>query len=141
MTTNTATKSKVRPTLSASDLEHLLYLCKSESPISDKSLGLIYRLAPLLAKISGSTTAHTHSPTHPVTYPASHPAPTKPTKPAIATSNLQYWEQCHNKYIDSPAECSGNEIEAAQEHRYLNDLMSPDEKAVFESASLANLGL
>lgn len=45
----------------------------------------------------------------------------------------QYWKRCYLKYVEDEYSCTVPEIEAALEHKYLNDLMSPEEEANFET--------
>jgi len=45
----------------------------------------------------------------------------------------EYWSRCHSKYLELPMACTVAEIDAAQEHRYLHDLMSPEEVATYEA--------
>jgi len=44
----------------------------------------------------------------------------------------EYWSRCHSKYLELPMACTVAEIDAAQEHRYLHDLMSPEEVTAYE---------
>ena len=44
----------------------------------------------------------------------------------------QYWEACYLQFQKHPNVCTVPQIEAAQEHMYLNDLMTPEEIAAFE---------
>ena len=46
-----------------------------------------------------------------------------------------YWKRCYLKYSNAPVSCTIPEIEAAEEYRYLHDLMTPIEVKVFESRS------
>jgi len=48
----------------------------------------------------------------------------------------QYWEECYLKFLDGAVSCTIPELDAAAEHRYLHDLMTPDELEVFESKML-----
>ena len=44
-----------------------------------------------------------------------------------------YWEYCYMQHMQGK-ECTPAMLEAANEHRYLNDLMSKEEEAEFEEA-------
>jgi hypothetical protein len=196
-------KVKYRPVLTAEQIQHMLYLAKTEQPISSASLSIIATLVPWEAKIANGvanaayTTATKTSlmdqlggaaplveslvepvtslgseasagkegarscsdPLDPTLDPtlASTPKPAKPAKPAkpmldpapTAAPKLSatdyaakelYWEACYAKRTSyGPASCTLLELEAAQEHAYLNDLMSDTELADFEAATFNSL--
>ena len=44
----------------------------------------------------------------------------------------QYWEACYIQFQKNPNLCTVPQIEAAHEHMYLHDLMTPEEVAAFE---------
>lgn len=44
-----------------------------------------------------------------------------------------YWKTCYEKYTKNQYSCTVPEIEAALEHKYLNDLMNPEETIAFEA--------
>lgn len=45
----------------------------------------------------------------------------------------QYWERCYKKFQYMFDSCTVPEIEAAYEHMYLNDLMSPEQVTIHEA--------
>ena len=45
----------------------------------------------------------------------------------------QHWENCYNQFLKSPDLCTVPQIEAAYEHMYLNDLMTPEQIVTFEA--------
>lgn len=44
-----------------------------------------------------------------------------------------HWENCYNQFIKSPDLCTVAMIEAAYEHMYLNDLMTPEQVTAHEA--------
>lgn len=140
MTRPTSIKSaetKYRPVLTSEQILHILYLAKSELPsISTTSMSLISTLAPFQAKIenSGITAAYTTTPRTPTNTLEALGAGT-PESASLATSNLVkevYWQNCYNKYTADPIACTLDELLAAKEHMYLNDLMTEAELTDFE---------
>ena len=130
---------KYRPVLTAVQIAHILVLAKTETPLSHASISVITTLAPFLAKIenAGIQAAYTEAPDKPsvadslgFTLPLTE-AELDPT--ANATSKEEYWEQCYIAYIKNPAYLSLDQIQAAKEHMYLNDLMTAEEAKDFES--------
>ena len=132
-------RTKYRPVLTASQITHILTLCKQEQPISAESFNVISILAPFEAKIAARavtpayTTAARSKANSLEALGGAAPTP----EPEITKE--QYWEQCYNKYRHYPASCTVEEIHAAQEHMYLHDLMSAEETAEFEARTLAQL--
>lgn len=119
---------KYRPVLPAHLIEHILALAKSENPISASSIEVVGILAPFQAKIQNDslTPAYTTEPKQSLEEKLGMSTPHYDDK-------VDYWAACYNKYVATPAECSLAEIQAAQEHMYLNNLMSDEEVAVFEA--------
>lgn len=124
-------KKKYRPVLSAGAISHILALAKSESPITSASLEVISILAPFMAKIENDAISAAYEATPKqsleeklgIGVPVTHP---------IVLAKEAYWEVCYSKYKTNPTSCSLQEIQAAREHMYLHDLMSPQEIAEFE---------
>lgn len=133
-------KSKYRPVLTALQIKHILKLAKLESPLSDASLSVISTLSVFAAKIDNAGIA-----------PAYTLSSSKPKESLLASlgdtdtlaeleregdiarlSKEQYWEECFDKYSTNPSSCTVEEIKAAEEHMYLNDLMSPEQEAAYE---------
>lgn len=124
---------KYRPSLTACMVDHILHLAKSESPISSESISLIGVLAPFQAKIQNDAITEAYTTAPPKKSVEESLGMVTPTK---HLSKEDYWEECHVKYTANPTECSLQEIEAAREHAYLHDLMTIEEKELFESNML-----
>lgn len=123
---------KYRPSLTAAQVSHILLLAKTESPISEDSFSLIATLAPFQAKIEndGIGAAYTVS-TKPKANSMESLVAIEPIMPGL--SKERYWEACHDLYITNPTACNLQVIQAAQEHRYINDLMTPEEEKAHET--------
>ena len=146
MTKHQATSQKYRPVLSALQIAKILELAKREQPLSNESMAVISQLSPFMAKIenAGITAAYTlKGRATPDLLSLLGGTPTaNPTGPeALGLTRQVYWEQCYQAYNIDPASCSLKQIEGAKEWMYLNDLMSEEEKAEFESPSLSQLQL
>lgn len=130
--------TKYRPVLTSAQILHILCLAKSEQPhISLESMGLIAVLAPFQAKIenAGVVAAYTTVPEKPKANSLEALGSFSREKSDTATRGNKelYWKQCYEKVTEhGPAQCSLQEIEAANEHRYINDLMSPQEEEQYE---------
>lgn len=145
MTTRIATK--YRPVLTAAQIEHILLLAKSEVPISQDSYSLIVTLAPFQAKILNAaiTPAYTTTPRVSSTslealggvatnnFTGVVRSATNGSDQAAFLTKAEIWEAAYHKYTTNPASCSLQELRDSQEHAYLNDLMSSEELAAFES--------
>ena len=148
-----AIKAKYRPVLTAVQIEQILYLAKSEQPMTAMSMSLISTLAPFQAKIHNSALTPAYiiadnakarqadvmqslgslsSLDSTVADPYAASTSTSAINPN-GLSKQQYWEACYNKFKIDPISCSLAEIEASQEHAYLNELMSVKELAAFEN--------
>jgi len=157
--------NKYRPSLTAKQIQHIVSLAKREQPISNNSLSLLSVLSPFLAKIenAGIMPAYTLAPTtHSKASlassaftlsslgldsldkvmeasklsiaPNSELADSRPLEDA-SLSKQEQWEACFIKYVEDIDACTLPELQGAQEWRYLNDLMSPEEMAAFERAN------
>lgn len=137
-----ATTAKYRPVLTASQITKVLELAKTECPISDLSFSLISTLAPFQAKIEadGIQPAYIPAPVRPSATSLealggeipSIPSPS-PTAPKEIKEVV--WQHSYFKYMDDPVSCSLQEIQEANEWKYLNDLMTPEELRLFEANS------
>ncbi len=132
-----ALRKKYRPSLTGAQIDHILELAKadfsSSANLAGQSYAVIAVLAPFKAKIDNSGIAEAYS--------------INPPKPSIEESlgmipaiNLkstkeELWALAYAKYSLSPATCTLAEIEAAHEHMYLNDLMTPEQLAKFEAGN------
>lgn len=126
--------AKYRPSLTISQIRHAIKLAKLESPISQESVNLVKTLAPFLTKIETESI---------------EPAYVAEDKPSILDSlgaedifstpssrlesKVIYNKIAYAKYKESPESCTLEEIAAAQEHAYINDLMTPTEEAKYEA--------
>ena len=136
--------AKFRPTLSSSELLKALELARSESPRTDAGSSLIYRLAPFESKIIESGT---------YIGPASTLSMKEATSASYGADNLgvgtsasrgtvplatkeAYWLACYTKYCNDPESCTEQDLAASNEYRYINDLMDPEEIAIFEQGTL-----
>ena len=128
-------KKKYRPVLSAGAISHILALAKSESPITSASLEVISILAPFMAKIENDAISAAYEATPKQSLEEKlgigMPLPNK-HETTMTLTKEEYWESCYAKYKNLPTECTLKEIQAAREHMYLHDLMSPQEIAEFE---------
>ena len=158
---------KYRPVLTANQITHILNLAKLENPLSDISLSVISTLSVFQTKIDNaavlpaySSIQSTASASTAVTreekqlldlgeIPATSGAS---TSAALAHSGIYpnatdlvdkevYWEECHTKYKYTPELCSVKELSAAQEHMYLNDLMTAEQEAAWEAKIARELDL
>ena len=138
MPQNTPTP-KYRPVLTAAQITHILHLAKTENPISSQSVSVIGTLAPFQAKIenAGLTPAYT------ITSTSKEDKKRDlifslgiPTASTSYMSKEEVWERCYTKYKLTPTACSLEEIAAAKEHMYLNDMMTDEELKSFEQGTL-----
>lgn len=191
---NKAAIKKYRPVLTAVQIEKIIFLAKTETPISDSSRSLIGTLAPFLAKIQANAVNAAYTNVPPVQVSdlqdrphdsdpvgantdtnlytgastTGHPdqlPPIKENQEEIDTTThsahikgnsadlilwdeipmsiksdpadkVAYWYECYAKYLQNPVSCTLDEIDAANEHKYLNDLMTPLELKAFEARSI-----
>ena len=133
---------KYRATVTASMVAKILYLARTESPITEESIQLVAKFAPLQAKIdnAGLAIAYTTSPKESTLESLgevdSSLLNTYTLDTLLYSSKEAYWEACYLKYVDVPHDCDISTIAAAKEHMYINDLMSEEEIAEFEATSL-----
>ena len=143
---------KYRPSLTKTQIEQIIALCKVDG--STHSLDVLRALAPFYAKIQHSAIkeAHTVQPKQSVyellgmDTPQATVTSTQETntaseiKEATAdtidindyVTNADYWLACYTKYEADKVSCTVQEIEAAKEHMYLNDLMTPEQEEEWE---------
>lgn len=134
--------AKYRPVLTAEQIEHILALAKTESPISATSFSVIATLSPFYAKIQNNAVTAAYSTTEKSSkFSVDSLGGTSSTHPDNTSydSNVSkeaYWEQCYTKYeIAGPASCTVEELQAVAEYRYLHDLMTPEEQTAFETGT------
>lgn len=126
--THSKSKGKYRPSLPAHLIAHIVDLAKKEIPMSTESIELIGILAPFMAKVENLAMAPAYT-----TTPKLSMFESIGGEVADASEpKEEYWYRCYLKLIAKPNQCSLKEIEAANEHRYLNGLMDALEMASFE---------
>ena len=137
---------KYRPVLTATQIEFILTMAKLEQPISELSFSIIRTLAPFQAKIQNNSITPAYSTAVGTTKGNLMDSlggtdsleslesldSSSPYSPSSPYNKQAYWEACYKKFTSDPIHCSLAEIEAAQEHAYINDLMSAAEIADFE---------
>jgi len=150
---NTSTKSKnkttkYRPVLTSLQITHILHLAKAENPLSDLSLSVVSTLSVFQTKIENAAVLPAYS--------SILSTATKEEKQLLdlggtpiesaSTALVEYreqltkeesWELCYAKYLLNPDSCSIDELEAAMEHMYLHDLMTPAQEAAYENKAAA----
>lgn len=134
--------------------------------ISAASMKVIAVLSPFLAKIENDALAASHTasykpsmlellgctekqeleqPVHDKGAPKDYPATRSYDNesglhatilPEHYGDNAAYWQACYQKHLDWPESCTLQEIQAAQEHRYLAGLMTEAEMVAFEAGTL-----
>lgn len=128
-----ANRQKYRPVFSASLLQHIEVLARTDymKNNSAKSLAIVGIVSPFLAKIEAGAInpAYTESGKTSLLESLGAPAPEN-SKPE--QSKEKYWKACYEKVIADPLSATIVEINAANEHRYLNGLMSIEEVQEFE---------
>lgn len=98
----------------------------SSTDTSDSAnYGTMGNSSPVSSPVSGCSDSD-------ISLPDNEPTKVAELMPEDFLSNKLYWEHCYNKYIATPELCTIREIEASQEHRYINDMMTPEEEADFE---------
>ena len=134
---------KYRPSLPAHIIEHIVRLAKKDLSLqilpldhnSDKEL--ISILAPFQAKIEnyGIAPSYTTSPKESVEESLGMIAP------PLGQDKIAYNLNCYTKYklalaTDRLQSISLVMLDAAKEHMYVNDLMSPEEEKSYELAAI-----
>jgi len=141
-----STTQRYRPSLTAVQIAWIVTKAKTELPISDTAFSVIASLDPFLTKIANRSITPSYVVSNkPLanslealgaaseignTYNPSNNLANSLIREGVTKEQL--WEECYKKYMASPASCTLTEIECAQEHRYLNDLMTEEEIAAFE---------
>jgi hypothetical protein len=133
----TQSKPKYRPSLSEEEVQYILLKAKEDYIATDSpiSLAVVNKFSVLATKIANNAITPSHVEKPKVSLIESLGG----TQPSLQVTKEEYWAQCYAKYELDSTSCTVAEIKAAQEHRYLNDLMTPDEVARHEAADLNNL--
>lgn len=135
---------KYRPVLTATDILHILTLAKNDTPLQPESRVLIQKLSVFQTKIDNQSVAPAYiSVNKPskeeqtITLLASlgsdlvSDAKLEPNKPY---NKETYWHKCYNKLkVMGASALTLEELDSAQEYRYLHDLMTPEEERAHES--------
>lgn len=131
--------SKYRPSLTASQIRHILALSKLN--MSQESIGIIKTLAPFEAKIANNAIdpSFTTIPSLSIEdslgmasplSPQGHQPTTTTTTPTI--DKVAYNLKCYEKSINDMTKMSLSDIACAKEHMYVNDLMTSVEEEAYE---------
>jgi hypothetical protein len=134
--------TKHRPSLTLEQLKHIAYLAKQDVYNAD-SLNLLSTLVPFIAKIEVGASKGAYSTKPKQSIEDKLGMNTAPMycitvgKHITAVTKEEYWKWCYAKYSEDIDTCTLPELQAAKEHMYLHDLMSPEEAKQFE---LSNQG-
>ncbi len=169
-------EARYRPSLTSSQIQHLVKLAKlslvssdlEHTALDNANLSVLSTLAPFAAKIETAALVPAYKPAParapkpsqleslggtaggPSSYETSHDTGSlspdslvareaeQEEAPIEAATKEEYWEACYHKTLSTPTACTLTEIEAAREHKYLNDLMTPAELEAFEAEMFAN---
>tara|TARA_R110000824_G_scaffold302949_1_gene490744 strand:+ start:608 stop:1027 length:420 start_codon:yes stop_codon:yes gene_type:complete len=129
--------NKYRPVLTAEQIEHILTLAKG-SPMTDTNISLIGSLSPFFAKIQNKAVNAAYTTTGNVAsskFSIESLGGTAQPDSEATESKEDFWEICYNQWLITPLEMSLAGIEAANEYRYLHDLMTPEEQTAFETGA------
>jgi hypothetical protein len=133
-------KTKYRPVLTLEQMKHIISLAKA-TPNED-SISVISTLYPYIAKaeMQAIVPAYTikEKPTLETKLGFSHEEITAITGNhnhiSEAMDKEVYWKLAYEKWLANPDSCTTDELLAANEHRYLHDLMTPEEMVEFEKS-------
>jgi len=132
--------SKYRPSLTASQIRHILCLAKLD--MSQESISIIKTLAPFEAKIANNAIdpSFTTTPNLSVEDSLGMDSPLSPHTSDNPRDKVTYNLSCYLRYKNitdtvgaTYVTMSLSEIQAAKEHMYVNDLMSETEEAEYEA--------
>ena len=135
---NPSHKLKFRPVLTARQIEHILTLCRSETPLTQESLGIVATLSPYYAKIqnAGVVAAYNVSDSRKVENKLGFE--TGNTGSSEKIDWIQVRKQAYEKYVQNPNLCSVDELNYAHQYRFDNGLMSTDESEKYIADSISN---
>lgn len=161
MNTKSANAIKYRPVLTATDILKILSLAKTEVPLSPESISIVQKLSVFQTKIENNAVspAYTMSDREPRlstlellggtsntsnTSNTNSTSNSNPDKTAVRSADYgfsskeEYWKASYKKYQSNPTACTVEELQASQEYRYLNDLMTPEEELAHEDVIASN---
>lgn len=132
---STFTSAKYRPVLTASQILHLLSLCKSN--LNQSSLECIAVLAPFEFKIRNGLISPAYTPQPIPTLAQSMGFDDPPTEsiPSIRKSTTHI-ESLYEMWRTTPSTLSLEQLKEVQAYRYKNNLMSPEQEQEYETALL-----
>jgi len=119
--------TKYRPVLTAAQIQHIILLCKND--LSTLSIELIGVLAPFAAKIANAAIAPAYTTT---AKPSIISELGFSTEPIIKDSDEIIAEWYAKQQVEGNANLSLTQLEAIQDWRYRNDMMTPEEEATYE---------
>ncbi len=143
-------KQKFRPSLSASCIQYLVNLLIHTPDNTEERKEALTKLKPFLAKIEvgGIIPAYSVST---ISQKEKNKANlleslggTEVNSAVDQLADLQrrttreYWKACYNKWLSDPNSLTAHEKHCADEYRYLEGLMTPEEIAEFESKPIAD---
>lgn len=129
--------TKYRLTLSAAQIMHMIDLARADiiapkdEASNSNSMSIIGYLSPFKAKIDNLSISEAYTLAPPKQTLLEGLGEIDPLSPSSA-SKEEYWESCYEMYIAQPDSMTISEVRGAREHMYLNDLMTPEEAAIFE---------
>lgn len=136
-----ASIQKYRPSLSIPQLNTIIELAKNQSPMAPDTAEVLGVLIPYVAKINLAAVSPSYTmqakktPLDLLDELGGLEGSDYNQASNTAISKPHYWKECYDKYIDTPKLCTLEELEAVNEHRYLNNLMTPEEVTEFEKGN------
>ena len=124
---------KYRPSLAPEEVTYLTSILRKEFIETDSSLAvtLLQKFSVLETKIANNAIIPSHTEKPKVSLIEQLGG----KQPSMQDTKEEYWAACYAKYKLDRDSCSLQEINAAKEHMYLNDLMSPEEIEAFENSN------
>ncbi len=124
-------KQKFRPCLSAAQIEHILFLARSEKPLSSASRSVIASLCTFQVKIVNEAVSEAYE-TRDKESELRGLLGFSSEETNGTLSPTEKRAAAFKKYSDRPNLCSIEELELAHTYRYENNLMSKEEEADYE---------
>lgn len=132
---------KYRPSLSIPQLNTIIELAKNQSPMAPDTAEVLGVLIPYVAKINLAAVSPSYTmqakktPLDLLDELGGLEGSDYNQASNTAISKPHYWKECYDKYKNDPEPCTFPELEAVNEHRYLNNLMTPEEVTEFEKGN------
>lgn len=138
---------KYRPVLTAAQIAHIVILCKQGETITSEDINVLKSLAPFEAKIQADAITPSYElalPKPSLEESLGMENPVEQLDKLIPhmtcdTSHLtkeEQWELAYKKWLLKPLSCTAHDLELANEHKYLHDLMTPEEVTAYETGSM-----